>query len=723
MARYPGFVGPSYTSQSSLAADDELYNRYIEKIESGTGPASYVFYPTLGADAYCTLASSPGRGTFTLNGATFAVADDDLYLLPFVSGGSATLLDSGLNNPDDSPVTIAGNGDGGRQLMITAGSKLYVYDIPTTAITEIHGITATFVVFLDGYFVALDPNTSTIYLSAIEDGSSWDLLDVAQRNDAPDKWIAMVASHKELWLFGSQTTSVWYNSGAAEFPFQPNPSVFIPKGIVAPNSAALIDGSPIWLGQGIDGAGVVYRAQGYSPERVSTHALEYQLSTYSTLSDAEATVYQWQGHVFYELTFPTAGVTWVYDATVGLWHKEGEWNGLTYDPNPYRSHASANGVLIFADRTSGTIWQRSTEFATDTSGEGLRWMRRAPHLTQELKRIRYDWLQLHMEVGTGLPSISGNPTAAPTAESADGAGITAGDHYWAKTFITAEGESVAGPISDVVDVGGLIADPDTALSGSYTSLGDGGPYPFTAGDAPRSWAYTWLTTYGETLPSPLYDPMNGAVIGPGGPYYFNAVLPIGGNSVIGKNLYRTVAGGAQLKLVGTMANAVTDFADHIADGDLGADAPIVSDATVGNQVVVSSSERGPAQTIAHGLYRTVASGSQLKLVTTISGNAAWEYTDSTPDGSLGANSPTTNTSGLADHNGAATSLMLRFSDDGGHTWSGITTASTGPIGAYQTRVIWRRLGMGRDRVFEISGSDPVPFRIVDCYLHMRVGAS
>ena len=64
-------------------------------------------------------------------------------------------------------------------------------------------------------------------------------------------------------------------------------------------------------------------------------------------------------------------------------------------------------------------------------------------------------------------------------------------------------------------------------------------------------------------------------------------------------------------------------------------------------------------------------------------------------------------------------VMLRWSDDGGHTWSNEHWASTGKIGEYGKRVIWRRLGMTtklRDRVYEISGSDPVKIAIMGAEL-------
>jgi hypothetical protein len=60
-------------------------------------------------------------------------------------------------------------------------------------------------------------------------------------------------------------------------------------------------------------------------------------------------------------------------------------------------------------------------------------------------------------------------------------------------------------------------------------------------------------------------------------------------------------------------------------------------------------------------------------------------------------------------------ISLRWSDDNGHTWSNSYDRSFGEAGEYKTRVIWRRLGRARDRIFEISVTDPVPARITDGY--------
>ena len=65
--------------------------------------------------------------------------------------------------------------------------------------------------------------------------------------------------------------------------------------------------------------------------------------------------------------------------------------------------------------------------------------------------------------------------------------------------------------------------------------------------------------------------------------------------------------------------------------------------------------------------------------------------------------------------------MLRWSDDGGSTWSTEHWTSIGLIGRYKNRAIWRRLGTARDRVFEVSLTDPVKAVIVSANLKTSVG--
>ena len=65
--------------------------------------------------------------------------------------------------------------------------------------------------------------------------------------------------------------------------------------------------------------------------------------------------------------------------------------------------------------------------------------------------------------------------------------------------------------------------------------------------------------------------------------------------------------------------------------------------------------------------------------------------------------------------------MLRWSNDGGSTWSREYWVTIGQIGKYKNRAIWRRLGMARDRVYEVVITDPVKAVIVSANLKASAG--
>jgi hypothetical protein len=77
--------------------------------------------------------------------------------------------------------------------------------------------------------------------------------------------------------------------------------------------------------------------------------------------------------------------------------------------------------------------------------------------------------------------------------------------------------------------------------------------------------------------------------------------------------------------------------------------------------------------------------------------------------------------GLSSGQGEDPQAMLRWSSDGGSTWSNEYWTSIGKQGKYLNRAIWRRLGFARDRVFEVSISDPVRAVIISANLKAEAG--
>ncbi len=411
-----GFVGPSYTEQSKIAAYDRTVNWYPSRVESGTGAATYILYPAPGYLAGSDVVpTSPGRAIFALNGVIHVLYGDSLYTV----SDTTTLRASGFSDASGGFAQILNNGDGGGQLLIRADTTLYSVDVATyTKTTITDPATSNMIGYLNSVGLSLNSLLSQVNFSAPFDFTSWDPLDVFQRSDAADRWLALLVNVKEIWLFGSQTTSVYYNDADdPDEPFKPNPNVLIQIGIIAPNSVCMVDGQPMWIGQGKDGAGVVYRANGYTPVRVSTYAVEYAFSQLPVdgvtpiLTRAEGTTYQENGHVFYELTFPTTddgtlkGSTWVYDATEGLWHERGAWDEIQFVELATRGHATDNSAQYTMSRTSGNFYTQSLALSTGTDGLGVKRLRRAPHINVAQQRIRYAHFRLLMETGLGLGNV------------------------------------------------------------------------------------------------------------------------------------------------------------------------------------------------------------------------------------------------------------------------------------------------------------------------------
>lgn len=72
--------------------------------------------------------------------------------------------------------------------------------------------------------------------------------------------------------------------------------------------------------------------------------------------------------------------------------------------------------------------------------------------------------------------------------------------------------------------------------------------------------------------------------------------------------------------------------------------------------------------------------------------------------------------GLSVGQGVTPQAMLQWSDDGGSTWSNEHWTSVGAIGLYKARAMWRRLGVARDRIYQVAMTDPVNWVIISANL-------
>lgn len=238
--------------------------------------------------------------------------------------------------------------------------------------------------------------------------SAFDPLDIASKNGWPDPIQAVVVMHREAWLIGTQTTEIWFDSGDPLFAFSIIPGVFLEHGCVAPYSISKQDLQLFWVAQDRQGQSIIVRGSQYAVQRISTHALEAQFDTYSTVSDAVGFTYQQEGHTFYQVTFPTADKTWVYDVGEDLWH-ERTWTDGDGLEHRHRAQFGANAFStnVAGDWQTGELYKYDQANQTDFGGPIVR-RRGFPHMMNDMNRVSYTRFIADMQVGTAAGTLAGS---------------------------------------------------------------------------------------------------------------------------------------------------------------------------------------------------------------------------------------------------------------------------------------------------------------------------
>jgi len=534
-------LGSTYVARSVNAADARMVNLFPEIVpEAGKEPGFLNRAP--GLNLLSTVGTGPIRGlwAFSSNDITaFVVSGTELYKI--TTSYAATLLGTVAGT---GPVSLA---DNGTQLFIAANGPSYIYNNTTNVfgqITDPDFPGAVTVCYLDGYFVFNQPNSQLMWVTQLLDGTSIDPLEFVSTEGSPDGLLAVTSNFREVWAFGTNSIEVWYDSGATDFPLQRIQGAFNELGCAAPFSIAKMDNGIFWLGRDRRGQGIVYRANGYSGVRISTHAVEWQIQQYADLTDAIAYTYQQDGHSFYVLIFPTANTTWVYDAATQAWHERAGFDNGEFTRHRSNCQMAFNNKIVVGDFENGNIYAFDLDDYSDNGGiqKWLRSWRALPTGQNNLKRTAHHSLQLDCETGVGLNLYPGYDSENIDTES----GLDLIAEYVQTYLATQSGVTLTTEAGDGSEPLGQYELSDADISG-----------------------YNLVTT--AYLASPGYDP----------------------------------------------------------------------------------------------------------------------------------------------------EVMLRWSDDGGHTWSNEHWSPVGKIGAYGHRTFWRRLGMTlklRDRVYELSGTDPVKITIMGAEL-------
>jgi len=393
-------LGGSYVARSTNAADNRMVNLFPEVVPEGSGGKEGGFLLRCpGLRLLATVGAGPIRGLWVTNGVAYVVSGNEFYSLN--TSWTFTLI--GIVS-GSGPVSMA---DNGTQIFIACNPDGFIYNVSTSVfarITDVDFPGAGSVGYLDGYFVFNEPDSQKFWITSLLDGTSVDPLDFASAEGYPDNVIALIVDHREVFLFGTTSVEVWYDAGTPDFPLARIQGAFMEVGCEAAYSVAKLDNSVFWLGSDARGRGIVYRANGYTPARISTNAVEYAFQSYGNIADAIGYTYQQDGHPFYVLIFPSAEATWVYDVSTQLWHERAGFNNGQFVRHRSNCQMSFNDEIVVGDYEDGRVYAFDLDVYADDNQtqKWLRSWRALPTGQNNLKRTAHHSLQLDVETGVGL---------------------------------------------------------------------------------------------------------------------------------------------------------------------------------------------------------------------------------------------------------------------------------------------------------------------------------
>jgi hypothetical protein len=419
MANFAGFIGPSYAARAFQADAEESWNWFAEAIESqgGRTKTTYTLLSKPGFQKFARVAGALAiRAECALNQRGFFIAQTGVenHFYELKADGAKT--DYGTLAGDRRPQIVPGL----TQILILAGGLGYVFDLKANSLARITDpdfpIGAVKGGFLDGEFIVLEPHSQTFAISALNDATSWDPLDFGDVEGEPGNITTFLVDHRQIWFLGNNHSEIYVDSGNALFPFVRLDGAFMEQGAgESIDGAFRCDNTIFWLGGNADGQGIFWRANGYTPQRISTHAIEKLVATFGgDLSRVSGYPYQGEGHTFARWDFPDAyggrGASLLYDCAGGLWHRRGFWNAKLgqYMGDLARTHMFVFGKHLVGDWRSGTIYEQSMDFYSD-DGAAIRRLRAAPDLANGGKWTFYPEFRLLMDVGVGLDGAAVTP--------------------------------------------------------------------------------------------------------------------------------------------------------------------------------------------------------------------------------------------------------------------------------------------------------------------------
>jgi|SRR5580658_1833494 hypothetical protein len=320
-----------------------------------------------------------GRALFSSSkaGVMFSVVGDTFFIIP----PSLIPIPVGTLATFSGEVTIDEND--ANQIAICDEVNIYIYNYVTNtfsiAMNTIDNMTPNgplsfvpgYINFQDGYFIAPALDQNAWFLSNINNGLLWNPLDQGTFQTKPDNVVACVrfpAKGNLLFVIGNTVTEAWYDTGNFPFPYQRSQSYNIDYGTLNSATIAAIDSFIVWLGANENSGPVIMYSTGGDIKRVSNDGIDFKFSQLTNPKDSYGFLFKQDGHLIYQLTFPTDNLTYAFDFNTG------KFSTLCNEQMNYhiaKQVAFFNNTYYFVSNIDGNLYEFSTKYTNYNYGNNV----------------------------------------------------------------------------------------------------------------------------------------------------------------------------------------------------------------------------------------------------------------------------------------------------------------------------------------------------------------
>jgi len=319
-------------------------------------------------------------------------------------------------------VTMA---DNGTELMICDGVNGYVYNTTTGAWTQLTEDDHNFfgggsVTFQDGYLLYHQPSSNSFYFSSINNALSYDPLDETVAQAKSGDIVRLFSDHRELFVFKKYSVERFYNAAQTDITFARTVGGDISVGCAAAGSVVSLNNTIFWLALDSNGGLTVQMIDGASSKVISPPAICERIEGYSCVDDAIAFGYMIDGQAFYQITFPTASETWLFDVSTAMWFERTSYRDELSKDGRHRANCFVhfNDKNLVGDYSNGNLYALDPDIFTDNGEKIVR--QRVAQTVSGGQVVKIAVIELICETGVALTSGQGSDPKVMLRVSKDG---------------------------------------------------------------------------------------------------------------------------------------------------------------------------------------------------------------------------------------------------------------------------------------------------------------